>query len=53
MKTKRDLVNSWIDKAEKDLRSAAHELSFADVVTETVCFHKDNLPLRDEERKKA
>lgn len=39
MKTKRDLINSWIDKAEKDLRSAIHELSFPDVVTETVCFH--------------
>lgn len=39
MKTKRDLINSWIDKAEKDLRSAEHELSFPDAVTETVCFH--------------
>ncbi|MHC2994198.1 MAG: HEPN domain-containing protein [Candidatus Atribacteria bacterium] len=39
MKTKRDLINSWINKAEKDLRSVIHELSFSDVVTETVCFH--------------
>ncbi|MCK4475732.1 MAG: HEPN domain-containing protein [Methanophagales archaeon] len=39
MKTKKELINSWIDKAEKDLRSAKHELSFPDVVTETVCFH--------------
>ncbi|MBU0599591.1 HEPN domain-containing protein [bacterium] len=39
MKTKRDLINNWIDKAEKDLRSVMHELSFSDVVTESVCFH--------------
>lgn len=39
MKTKKDLINKWINKAEKDLRSAIHELSFPDVVTETVCFH--------------
>lgn len=39
MKTKRELIDSWIDKAEKDLRSAKHELSFPDVVTETICFH--------------
>jgi len=39
MKTKRELINSWIDKAEKDLLSAEHELSFPDAVTETVCFH--------------
>ncbi len=39
MKTKGELINSWIDKAEKDLRSAKHELSFPDEVTETVCFH--------------
>ena len=39
MKTKRELIDSWIDKAEKDLLSAKHELSFPDAVTETVCFH--------------
>lgn len=39
MKTKGELINSWIDKAEKDLRSAKHESSFPDEVTETVCFH--------------
>lgn len=39
MKTRRNLINSWTDKAEKDFRSAGHELSFPDVVTETVCFH--------------
>ena len=39
MKTKRELINNWIDKAEKDLISAKHELSFPDVITETVCFH--------------
>lgn len=39
MKTKKDLINSWIDKAGKDLLSAEHELSFPDAVTEAVCFH--------------
>ena len=39
MKTKRELIDSWVDKAEKDLLSAKHELSFPDAVTETVCFH--------------
>ncbi|MEA3325226.1 MAG: HEPN domain-containing protein [Euryarchaeota archaeon] len=39
MKTKKELIDSWIDKAEKDLLSAKHELSFPDAVTETVCFH--------------
>ena len=39
MKTKRELIDSWIAKAEKDLISAKHELSFSDAVTETVCFH--------------
>lgn len=39
MKTKRELIDSWIDKAEKDLLSAKHELSFPDAVRETVCFH--------------
>ncbi|RLC46204.1 MAG: DNA-binding protein [Candidatus Cloacimonadota bacterium] len=39
MKTKVDLIKNWIDKAEKDLISAEHELSFSDAVTETVCFH--------------
>jgi HEPN domain-containing protein len=39
MKTKRELIDSWIVKAERDLISAKHELSFSDAVTETVCFH--------------
>jgi HEPN domain-containing protein len=39
MKTKKALVNSWLNKANKDLLSARHELSFKDAVTETVCFH--------------
>jgi len=39
MKTKLDLVNAWLDKANKDLLSAEHELSVPDTVTETVCFH--------------
>jgi len=39
MKTKRELIDSWIDKAEKDLLSVKHELSFPDAVTETACFH--------------
>jgi HEPN domain-containing protein len=39
MKAKKELIDSWISKANKDLLSAKHELSFPDVVTETVCFH--------------
>ncbi len=39
MRTKEELVKSWIKKAEKDLLTAKHELSFADAVTESVCFH--------------
>lgn len=39
MKSKMELINSWINKAEKDLLTAKHELSFPDVVTESVCFH--------------
>ncbi|NQS98874.1 MAG: HEPN domain-containing protein [candidate division Zixibacteria bacterium] len=39
MKTKKGLINSWIKKAEKDLLTAEHELSFSDAVTESICFH--------------
>lgn len=39
MKTKTELISNWLDKADKDLLSVEHELSFSDVVTETVCFH--------------
>ena len=39
MKTKRELINSWIRKAERDLLTAKHELSFPDAVTESICFH--------------
>jgi HEPN domain-containing protein len=39
MKSKTELINSWVNKAEKDLLTAKHELSFSDVVTESVCFH--------------
>jgi len=39
MKTKKELINSWISKAEKDLLTAEHELSFPDAVTESISFH--------------
>jgi len=39
METKKDLINSWIGKADKHVLSAEHELSFSDAVTEAVCFH--------------
>ena len=39
MKTKTDLINAWLDKAEKDLRSCEHEIAVPDTITETVCFH--------------
>lgn len=39
MKTKNELIHSWIRKAEKDLLTAEHEFSFSDAVTESICFH--------------
>jgi HEPN domain-containing protein len=38
-KTKRELIENWISKAERDLLAAEHELSFTGAVTESVCFH--------------
>ena len=38
-RTKEELIKSWLKKAEKDLLTAKHELSFADAVTESICFH--------------
>lgn len=35
----KNLVNKWIIKAEKDLLTAERELSFEDPITDTVCFH--------------
>jgi HEPN domain-containing protein len=37
--SKRDLVADWVRKAEGDFLTASRELSFADPVTDTVCFH--------------
>jgi HEPN domain-containing protein len=34
-----DLVNKWINKAEKDLLTAERELSFENPITDTICFH--------------
>ena len=39
MKTKKELIQGWIEKADKDLLSAEHELSFTNAVLESVCFH--------------
>lgn len=39
MRTKKEFINSWINKAAKDLLTAEHELSFSDAVTESICFH--------------
>lgn len=39
MRTKEELIKSWLKKAEKDLLTAKHELSFADAVTESISFH--------------
>ena len=33
MKTKVELVNNWLLKADNDLKSAEHELTFEDAVT--------------------
>lgn len=34
-----ELVNKWIRKAENDLISAEHELTFDNPIIESVCFH--------------
>lgn len=39
MKTKKDLINSWLDKAEKDFLTVQHESTFPDAVWESICFH--------------
>ncbi len=39
MKNKHDLIMLWLKKAEKDLVSAQHEMSFPDAVRESICFH--------------
>jgi len=40
MKTRLDLIKNWIIKADNDLKSAHHELSFnEEAVTEAICFH--------------
>ena len=39
MKTKIDLINNWIQKAEKDLKSVKHELTFEDAVTAAPVGH--------------
>ena len=39
MKIKWDLIQAWIKKAERDLISANHEMSFYDAINETICFH--------------
>jgi len=39
MKTGKELISNWIKKAEKDLLTVEHELSFPDAVTESICFH--------------
>ncbi|MBU1121227.1 MAG: HEPN domain-containing protein [Candidatus Omnitrophica bacterium] len=40
MKTKDELIREWIKRAEKDLLTVIHELSFnKDAVTESICFH--------------
>lgn len=39
MKTKKELIDRWVSKAEKDLLAAEHELSFPDAVAESICFH--------------
>ena len=34
-----NLVRNWVRKADNDLITAERELSFDDPVTETICFH--------------
>ncbi len=39
MKTKHELVCDWIKKAENDFKTAQRGLTFPDPVTDTICFH--------------
>ena len=39
MKDKMSLIQSWIEKAKKDLKTAERELKYEDPVIESVCFH--------------
>ena len=36
---KKDYINTWIAKADGDLKVAERELSAADSVLDAVCFH--------------
>lgn len=35
----KELVKKWMKKADKDILTAARELSFEDPITDSVCFH--------------
>ncbi|MEM8484972.1 MAG: HEPN domain-containing protein [Bacteroidota bacterium] len=39
MRNKNNLVQAWLNKADKDLLTAKREFSFEDPVIESVCFH--------------
>ena len=39
MKTKHDLIQKWLEKADRDLLAVEHELSFQNAVYESICFH--------------
>ncbi|MBM4166660.1 MAG: HEPN domain-containing protein [Ignavibacteria bacterium] len=39
MKTRQELVEGWLDKAERDFATAQQLLSQENVITENVCFH--------------
>lgn len=38
-KKKKDIVNSWIKKADRDLEVAKRELKLTDPLTDIICFH--------------
>jgi len=38
-KNKEDIINSWIEKANRDLEVANRELKIPDPLTDIICFH--------------
>jgi len=38
-KNKKDIINSWIEKAGRDLEVAERELKIPDPLTDIICFH--------------
>ena len=38
-KNKEDIINSWMEKADRDIEVAKRELKISDPLTDIICFH--------------